>query len=191
MHRDTLIEELKTQVEDCEAEVTMPGQEYEYYTDGLVFSINNQTLFKSLGDDGGHYKFGNMALKVGYWKQDMYTGYVQTILWMKGKTKLSPVAIVAEEPDLIDSDDYYVMSQKEIPNYDKLGVLTATGNKVRRVPLYEAANLVQLDAYKGRIIHFRYGGEAGCVPCFADGTPLISGKVKLMLEDEYPDELWV
>lgn len=191
MHRDTLIEELKTQVEDCEAEVTMPGQEYEYYTDGLVFSINNQTLFKTLGDDGGHYKFGNMALKVGYWKQDMYTGYVQTILWMKGKTKLSPVAIVAEEPDLIDSDEYYVMSQKEIPNYEELGVLTATGNKVRRVPLYEAANLVQLDAYKGRIIHFRYGGEAGVVPVFPDGTPLISGKVKAILEDEYPDELWV
>lgn len=191
MHKDTLIEELKKQVEDCEAEVIMPGQEYEYYTDGLVFSINNQALFKSLGDDGGHYKFGNIALKVGYWKQDMYSGYVQTILWMKGKTKLSPVAIVAEEPDLIESDAYYVMSQKEIPNYNELGVLTATGNKVRRVPLYEAANLVQLDAYRGRMIYFRYGSEASTVPCFADGTPLISGKVKLMLEDEYPDELWI
>ena len=191
MHRDTLIEELKTQVADCEEEVTMPGQEYEYYTDGLVFSINNQNLFKSLGDDGGHYKFGNMALKVGYWKQDMYTGYIQTILWMKGKTKLSPVAIVAEEPDLIESDDYYVMSQKEIPNYNDLGVLTATGNKVRRVPLYEPANLVQLDAYRGRMIYFRYGSEASVIPVFPDGTPLISGKVKLMLEDEYPDELWV
>lgn len=191
MHKDTLIEELKQQVEDCEAEVTMPGQEYEYYTDGLVFSINNQALFKSLGDDGGHYKFGNMALKVGYWKQDMYTGYVQTILWMKGKTKLSPVAIVAEEPDIIESDAYYVMSQKEIPNYDELGVLTATGNKVRRVPLYELANLVQLDAYKGHVIYFRYGGEAGVVPCFPDGTPLISGKVKEILTDEYPDEMWI
>ena len=34
--------------------------------------------------------------KVDYWKQDLYR-VVQTILWTKGKSKLSPVAIVAED----------------------------------------------------------------------------------------------
>ena len=38
----------------------------DYYTDGLVFAINDTEFFRTLGDDGSHYKFGNMALKLGY-----------------------------------------------------------------------------------------------------------------------------
>lgn len=188
MHKDTLIDELKAYVQACEDEVTYEGQEYEYYTDGLVFSINDMDFFRRLGDDGGHYKFGNMALKVGYWQQDMYRGYVQTILWMKGKTKITPVAIVAEEDDIIEfADDEahdYVMSQKSISNYNDLGVVTASGNRVRRVPLYEPSNILVLDAFRGNILNFRYGGEAGVVPCFDDGTPLIDGRVQNVLQED-------
>lgn len=188
MNKATLIDELKTYVQSCEEEVTYEGQEYDYYTDGLVFTINDTSLFRSLGDDGGHYKFGNMALKVGYWQQDMYHGYIQTILWMKGKTKITPVAIVAEEEDIaefIDDEEHeYVMSQKQITNYSDLGVVTASGNRVRRVPLYEPSNMLVLDAFRGNILNFRYGGEAGVVPCFDDGTPLSDSKIKNMLQDD-------
>lgn len=191
---DSLIEELKSIVSDCEDEIK-PDENgesgYEYYTDGLVFTINDLSLFRSLGDDGSHYKFGNMALKVGYWKQDMYTGYIQTIMWKKGKTKLSPVAIVAEERDVVefvDGDEHpYILSQKEIDatNWkNELGVVTAGGNRVRRVPLYEPSNMTILDAYAGNLIHFHYGGEAGVVPCFEDGTPLVDGRAKQLLEDD-------
>lgn len=190
LNKETLIEDLKSIVEDCENEVK-PDENgengYPYYTDGLVFSINDTDFFRSLGDDGSHYKFGNMALKVGYWKQDMYSGYIQTILWMKGKTKLTPVAIVADEPDIArfnDASSFYVTDQKSITNYKELGVVTASGNRVRRIPLYEPNNIVVLDAYRGNVIHFRYGGEAGVVPCFEDGTPLLEGRVKQILCDD-------
>lgn len=189
--KDTFIDDLKSIVTDCENEVKPDADGnngYSYYTDGLVFSINNCSEFKSLGDDGSHYKYGNIALKIGFWKQDMYSGYIQTILWTQGKTKLSPVAIVSENKDDIDFVDYgdhmYVMDKSEVSNYNDLGVVTSSGNRVRRVPLYEPSNMVILDAYKGNILHFRYGGEAGVVPCMEDGTPLIDGRVKQMLVDD-------
>ena len=186
LSKETLLEDLPGIVSDCEEEVrpTDSNEGYSYYTDGLVFAINDSDQFKSLGDDGGHYKFGNMALKVGYWKQDIYSGYVQCIMWTQGKTKLSPVAIVAEHVDLIEFKDEelaYCYNKNEIANWDELGVVTSSGNWVRRVPLYEPANMVVLDAYPGRILHFRYGGEAGVVPCFEDGTPLVDGRVRQIL----------
>lgn len=186
LSKETLLEDLPGIVSDCEEEVrpTDSNEGYSYYTDGLVFAINDSDQFKSLGDDGGHYKFGNMALKVGYWKQDIYSGYVQCIMWTQGKTKLSPVAIVAEHVDLIEFKEEelaYCYNKNEIANWDELGVVTSSGNWVRRVPLYEPANMVVLDAYPGRILHFRYGGEAGVVPCFEDGTPLVDGRVRQIL----------
>ena len=193
LEKDSLVESLKGIVSDCEEEMKPDSNGnggYTYYTDGLVFSLNDVSQFRSIGDDGGHYKYGNIALKVGYWKQDMYAGYVQTILWMKGRTKLTPVALVADEPDIAKyssglSDVPYIMSKSEVTNYDKLGVVTAGGNRVRRVPLYEPNNIVVLDAYPGGVLHFRYGGEAGVVPCFEDGTALVDGRIKQMLEDDY------
>ena len=44
--------------------------------------------------------------------------------------------------------------------------------------------MIALDAYPHQIIHFRYGGEAGVVPCFEDGTPLLDGKVQQLLNGE-------
>ena len=193
LSKDTLVEELKVIVPECEEEV-VNAVGYSYYTDGLVFAINDTDFFRKLGDDGSHYKFGNMALKVGYWQQDMYYGYIQTILWMKGKTKLSPVAIVSNNKDDIEFNDFgehpFVMSKSEISNYNDLGVSTNSGNKVRRIPLYEPNNLLILDAYKGNILHFRYGGEAGVVPCFDDGKTLVEGKARELISGydyEYED----
>lgn len=182
LNRDVLIADLQDIIEDCEE----GAEDYEYYTDGLVFEVNSRELAQSLGQGSGNYNNYNIALKVGRWKQDMYSGYVQTIAWMKGKTKLTPVAIVAEEPDVIEfrdaSDLMYVTDIKEIENLDDMGVLTASGNMVKRVPLYEPSNMLALDAYRGNIIHFRYGGEAGVVPCYPDGTPLIEGRIQQEFE---------
>ena len=182
---ESLLEDIENSiVPDCECWV----EEYPYYSDGIVFSINDMDLFRSIGDNGSNYKFGNVALKVGYWKQDMYQGFVQTILWMRGKTKLTPVAIVAEDADVIEFSDFgehaYVHDVKEISNYKELGVVTANGNRVKRVPLYEPSNILALDAYQGSLLHFRYGGEAGVVPCFEDGTPLLDGKAQQVLNGE-------
>lgn len=182
--KETLLDELPSIISDCE-EAVKPDNNgmngYNYYSDGVVFELNERKLFNSLGSDGSKYKYGNVALKVDYWRQDFYTGIVQTILWTKGKSKLSPVAIVAEEPEIIRFKDYgdhaYIMDLDEIGNTKELGVLTAGGNKVTRVPLYEPNNMLILNAYKGEVINFRYGGESGVVPCFPDGTPLIDGKL--------------
>lgn len=185
LNKATLLDDIENSiVPDCEEWV----EDYPYYSDGIVFSIDDKELFRSLGDNGSNYKFGNCALKVGFWKQDMYSGYIQTILWMRGKTKLTPVAIIAEDDDMIEFEDLgehpYIHDKKEILNYKDLGVVTANGNSVRRVPLYEPSNMIALDAYPHQIIHFRYGGEAGVVPCFEDGTPLLDGKVQQLLNGE-------
>ena len=157
-----LLDTMKSTIEAMEESY----EDFGYYCDGVVFEINRRDLFYDMGITGNH-RDSNIALKVGVWKQDQYPGYVQTIIWTKGKSKLSPVAIVAEEPDKAQFDE-----DGNIINYDDLGVLTAQGNRVRRVPLYEPKNILILNAYPGDILHFRYGGEAGVVPCFADGRIL-------------------
>lgn len=188
--KDTLLEELPSIIADCEEAVKPDdnGQNgYDYYSDGVVFELNDRDLFREMGSDGTKYKYGNIALKVDYWKQDFYTGVVQTILWTKGKSKLSPVAIVSEDADMIRFKDYgdhaYITSIDEIDNPKELGVLTAGGNKVTRVPLYEPNNMLMLQAYKGEVVNFRYGGESGVIPCFPDGTPLVEGKLSQMFND--------
>lgn len=154
-------------------------EEFGYFCDGVVFEVNDRYLFNSLGTTGNHNN-GNIALKVGLWEQTAYVGYVQTILWKRGKSKLSPVAIVAENPDMI-----YLGDDGSILNMDALGVLTAQGNKVRRVPLYEPKNILALDAYPGEILYFRYGGEAGVVPCFPDGRLLKEDAARDIILGEY------
>ena len=192
MTKDTFLEQIEEVVENCENEVKgVTATAYDYYTDGLVLEINDRDLFHKMGEDGGKYNYGNIALKVGYWKQDMFFGYVQTILWTDGKVKYSPVAIIAEYPDMatFDTDDAkpYIKSAKEITNIKDLGVVTAGGNEVRRLPLYEHNNLSRLDAYVGKVLYFRYGGEAGVVPCTEDGTPLSDCKIKQILTSDEDD----
>ena len=80
-------------------------------------------------------------------------------------------------------DHAYITSLDEIDIPKELGVLTAGGNKVTRVPLYEPNNMLMLQAYKGEVVNFRYGGESGVIPCFPDGTPLVDGKLSQMFND--------
>ena len=154
-------------------------EEFGYFCDGVVFECNDRRLFAELGTSGNHNN-GNIALKVGVWEQVAYSGYIQKIEWKRGKSKLSPVAIVADEPDIA-----YVDEEGNISNMEELGVLTAQGNKVRRVPLYEPKNILLLDAYPGEVINFRYGGEAGVVPCFPDGRLLKEDVAREILIGEW------
>lgn len=50
--------------------------------------------------------------------------------------------------------------------------------------MYEPKNILILDAYIGRPLSFRYGGEAGEVPCFSDGRLLKEDVVKEILTEE-------
>ena len=173
--RDELLEIMESLVQSFEDSY----EEFGYFCDGVVFEVNDRVLFEEFGQEGNH-NLGNIALKVGVWKQDKYYGFIQTILWTKGKTKLSPVAIVADKPDMILIDD-----NGTIVNYEELGVVSAQGNKVRRVPLYNPKNIIILDAYVGEPIYFKYGSESGVVPCFPDGRLLSEDVVEEILKDEY------
>lgn len=153
-------------------------EEFGYFCDGVVFSLNDRNEFLSLGIEK-NYNLGNIALKVGVWEQKQYCGIVNKILWTKGKNKLSPVAIVSDNlGDLIEDEDGRLL------NLNEIGVLTSQGNTVKRVPLYEPKNIMILDAYVGEPLFFRYGGEAGVVPCFPDGRLLKEDTVKEILTDE-------
>lgn len=155
-------------------------EDFGYFCDGVVFEVNDRNLFADLGQEGNH-NLGNIALKVGVWKQDKYCGFIQSILWTRGKSKLSPVAIVSSNPGDAEFD-----WEGNITNYDELGVISAQGNRVRRVPLYNPKNIIVLDAYVGEPIYFKYGSESGVVPCFPDGR-LLSEDVAIA---RAKDDVW-
>ena len=164
--RENLLETIQLTVQAFEENY----ENFGYFCDGVVFEISDREKFNSFGTEGNHM-LGNIALKVGVWEQVQYCGYVNKLVWTKGKSKLSPVAIVGSEPNIIP-EDMIDVEDSEKDYYNDLGVLTAQGNKVRRVPLYEPKNILTLEAYIGKPIYFRYGGEAGVVPCFPDGRLL-------------------
>lgn len=156
-------------------------KKYDYFCDGIIAEIESRDEFNSL-DTSGIRSMGNIALKVGAWSQDLYEGYVQYIEWTDGKSKLSPVAIIADEPRkavLTGEDGWY-----DAMNYNELGVMTSSGNTVRRVPLYETRNILILEAYPGRPLSFRYGGEAGVVPCTMKGELLSDDAVRAMFDSK-------
>lgn len=153
-------------------------EEFGYFCDGVVLELNNRNEFIALGTEKNH-NLGNIAMKVGVWEQSQYCGIINKIIWTKGKNKLSPVAIVSDNlGDLVEDENGKLL------NLNEIGVLTAQGNSVKRVPLYEPKNIMILDAYVGEPLYFRYGGEAGVVPCFPDGRLLKEDTVKEILTDE-------
>lgn len=171
-------EDLQTTIVDVIEAFDENYEEFGYFCDGVVFSLNDRYEFLSLGIEKTH-NLGNIALKVGVWEQKQYCGIINKILWTKGKNKLSPVAIVSDNlGDLIEDEN------GKLVNLNEIGVLTSQGNTVKRVPLYEPKNIMILDAYVGEPLFFRYGGEAGVVPCFPDGRLLKEDTVKEILTDE-------
>ena len=177
-------EDLQTTIVDVIEAFEENYEEFGYFCDGVVFSLNDRYEFLSLGIEKNH-NLGNIALKVGVWEQKQYCGIINKILWTKGKNKLSPVAIVSDNlGDLIEDEN------GKLVNLNEIGVLTSQGNTVKRVPLYEPKNIMILDAYIGEPLYFRYGGEAGVVPCFPDGRLLKEDTVKEILTDEVGWNSW-
>jgi NAD-dependent DNA ligase len=192
--KDELIETLEDVLDEISEEVFNEENSYEYFTDGVVVQVDDYAVYHAMGD-GTKYDAGNIALKLGDWSQDNYYGYVQFIEYSRGKSKLSPVAIISSQPNEaifdINGELYYGMDDllievniedgkydlmECVTNYNELGVATANGNRVRRVPLYEPMNLLRLGVKPNSILHFKYGGEAGVVPCFEDGSLLKGSK---------------
>lgn len=147
--REELFDSMQTVVSDLEDSL----DDFGYFCDGVVFEANEGIVREDNEGDGKYHNY-NLALKVNSWSQDLYTGYIKEIKWKRGKSKLSPVAVVSES---LDSDE---------------GVLTVQGNRVKNVPLYNPKNILVLSAYLDCPINFKYGGEAGVVPCFPDGRLL-------------------
>lgn len=173
--KETLLDCIETIVTDMEED----AKTYEYFTDGVVCSLNDYQTLRELGTNStGKYLLGNVALKVGHWKQDSYSGIVYDVIWTDGRNKLSPVAIVINKDFDEDDEDFN-------PYADENKVPTASGNRVSRVPLYEPANILQLGAYKHCTLFFKYGGESGVVPCFANGVPLEKNFVANLLRENY------
>lgn len=171
-------EDLQDTIKDIVVAFEEAYEEFGFFCDGVVLELNNRAEFLAQGTEKKH-NLGNIALKVGVWEQKQYCGIVNKIIWTKGKNKLSPVAIVSDNlGDLVEDENGKLL------NLNEIGVLTSQGNRVKRVPLYEPKNLMILDAYVGEPLYFRYGGEAGVVPCFPDGRLLKEDVVKEILTDE-------
>lgn len=156
--KEDLLENMKEVVSALESNY----EEFGYFCDGVVFEVSDGDVRSYLEGEGKYHNY-NLALKVDSWSQDIYTGYIREVTWKRGKFKLNPVAVVVED---LDSNE---------------GVLTVQGNRVKNIPLYNPKNILILKAYIGSPLSFKYGGEAGVVPCFPDG--------KLLSEDYVVEEL--
>lgn len=156
--KEDLLENMKEVVSALESNY----EEFGYFCDGVVFEVSDGDVRSYLEGEGKYHNY-NLALKVDSWSQDIYTGYIKEVTWKRGKFKLNPVAVVVED---LDSNE---------------GVLTVQGNRVKNIPLYNPKNILILKAYIGSPLSFKYGGEAGVVPCFPDG--------KLLSEDYVVEEL--
>ena len=156
--KDDLLENMKEVVSALESNY----EEFGYFCDGVVFEVSDGDVRSYLEGEGKYHDY-NLALKVDSWSQDIYTGYIKEVTWKRGKFKLNPVAVVVED---LNSNE---------------GVLTVQGNRVKNIPLYNPKNILILKAYIGSPLSFKYGGEAGVVPCFPDG--------KLLSEDYVVEEL--
>lgn len=130
---------------------------YPYYLDGVVLEDCRGAV--GIDESAGYYRTGALAWKAGGFAQEVYTGIVREIAWYPGRTKFSPVAVL-DEP-----------------------IVTSHGNSVTNIPLYEPINIEVLSAYPGQPLSFKYGGEAGVVPCFMDGT-LLSNQVRNIVTEE-------
>lgn len=117
-------------------EQMMDRGQIKYACDGIVFSVNSNDDFYSLGKDGNAWR-GNFALKYGkYWASNIYHSTIERIEYLPGKTYITPKAII--EP-----------------------VVTSTGATVTNVPLYNIGVMEKYKYVPGEPIYFRFGSESG------------------------------
>lgn len=117
----------------------------EYSCDGLVVAINNNHDFYSSGKSGNSWN-GNIALKMGkYWEQNIYSSTIEEVIFMPGKSFMTPKALITP-------------------------VVTGNGSEVRTVPLYNIGVMERYHYVPGETIYFRYGGETGVTCCDYNGN---------------------
>ena len=193
LSRETILEDLEGIVNDCEMEVraTDVQEGYNYETDGLIFTVDDMNYFNYLGKSQQKYLYGNINLKIGYWQQTLYSGYIQTILWKSVKNKLQPYAVIADEKNKIEFDDLgdypYIFNYDNVVNKRNLGV-EINDKKVLEIPLFNPSVILRLDAYVGTKLLFVDNSILGLLPCFEDGRVLLDGYIKNSLDGEYSYE---
>lgn len=69
------------------------SEKLTYETDGVVFQVNDNDKFLSLGEDE-KYREGNKALKVFRWGNQVYESEILGYEWSYGTNTITPVAII-------------------------------------------------------------------------------------------------
>lgn len=120
-------------------ELTLP-----FDADGVVVRVNDNALFRELGENGNTY-LGGFILKAGErFGAKVYSGLIHEIAWDYGSDKLSPSAVISP-----------------VTVYD--------GNTINTVPLYSVGVMRDNSFTVGSRIYFLYDNETGAMLCDEDG----------------------
>lgn len=129
-------------VEEILSEFT--GLTLPFYVDGVVVRVNDNALFRELGENGNTY-LGGFILKAGErFGAKVYSGLIHEIEWEYGSDKLSPRAVISP-----------------VTVYD--------GNTINTVPLYSVGVMRDNSFTVGSKIYFLYDNETGAMLCDEDG----------------------
>lgn len=129
-------------VEEILSEFT--GLTLPFDADGVVVRVNDNALFRELGENGNTY-LGGFILKAGErFGAKVYSGLIHKIEWDYGSDKLSPRAIISP-----------------VTVYD--------GNTINTVPLYSVGVMRDNSFTVGSKIYFLYDNETGAMLCDEDG----------------------
>ena len=131
-----------TRVEEILSEFT--GLTLPFDADGVVVRVNDNALFRELGENGNTY-LGGFILKTGErFGAKVYSGLIHEIVWEYGSDKLSPRAVISP-----------------VTVYD--------GNTINTVPLYSVGVMRDNSFTIGSKIYFLYDNETGAMLCDEDG----------------------
>lgn len=129
-------------VEEILSEFT--GLMLPFDADGVVVRVNDNALFRELGENGNTY-LGGFILKTGErFGAKVYSGLIHEIEWDFGSDKLSPRAVISP-----------------VTVYD--------GNTINTVPLYSVGVMRDNSFTVGSKIYFLYDNETGAMLCDEDG----------------------
>lgn len=129
-------------VEELLSEFT--GLTLPFDADGVVVRVNDNALFRELGENGNTY-LGGFILKTGErFGAKVYSGLIHEIEWEYGSDKLSPRAVISP-----------------VTVYD--------GNTINTVPLYSVGVMRDNSFTVGSKIYFLYDSETGAMLCDEDG----------------------
>ena len=131
-----------TRVEEILSEFT--GLTLPFDADGVVVRVNDNALFRELGENGNTY-LGGFILKTGErFGAKVYSGLIHEIEWEYGSDKLSPRAVISP-----------------VTVYDS--------NTINTVPLYSVGVMRDNSFTIGSKIYFLYDNETGAMLCDEDG----------------------